>query len=120
MVFYESPKRLAVMLQDACDTFGDDRQAAFCRELTKKFEEVRRGTLRELFDVINAATPKGECVVLIGKADKEKINETDIEVEIEAALKTMSLRDASEAIANAYGLPKRDIYQMALKLAKKE
>ena len=67
------------MLQDACDTFGDDRQAAFCRELTKKFEEVRRGTLRELFDVTNAATPKGECVVLIGKADKEKINETDIE-----------------------------------------
>lgn len=120
LVFYESPKRLAAMLQDACETFGDDRQAAFCRELTKKFEEVRRGTLRELCDVANAATPKGECVVLIGKADKEKINETDIESEIEAALKTMSLRDASEAIANAYGLPKRDIYQMALKLAKKE
>lgn len=120
LIIYESPKRLAAMLRDACTTFGDDRPAAFCRELTKKFEEVQRGTLKHLCTLTEAATPKGECVVLIGKADKEEINDTDIGPEIEMALETMSLRDASESIAKAYGLPKREIYQMALRLAKKE
>ena len=119
LIIYESPKRLAAMLRDACGTLGTDRAAAFCRELTKKFEEVQRGTLKHLLALTEAATPKGECVVLIGKADKEKINVTDIGSEIEKALQTMSLRDASEAIAKAHGLPKREIYQNALKLAKK-
>ena len=120
LVIYESPKRLAAMLRDACATFGEDRPAAFCRELTKKFEEVQRGTLKHLCALTEAATLKGECVVLIGKAFKEKINEKEVGSEIEKALETMSLRDASEAIAKAYGLPKREIYQKALRLAKKE
>ena len=119
LVFYESPKRLAAMLWDACVILGENRPAAFCRELTKKFEEVQRGTLKDLCAFTENATPKGECVVLIGKADKERINEKDVGSEIVKALKTMSLRDASEAIAKAYGLPKREIYQRALRLAKR-
>ena len=119
LVFYESPKRLAAMLWDACVTLGENRSAAFCRELTKKFEEVHRGTLKDLCALTENATIKGECVVLIGKAVKERINEKDIGSEIEKALKTMSLRDASEAIAKAYSLPRREIYQRALRLAKK-
>ncbi len=120
LVFYESPRRLTAMLQDACSTLGEDRPAAFCRELTKRFEDVQRGTLQQLCALTEAVSTKGECVVLIGKADKEKINEADISSAIEKALKTMSLRDASEAIAKAYGLPKREIYQEALKLETKE
>lgn len=119
LIFYESPKRLAAMLWDACVTLGENRQAAFCRELTKKFEEVKRGTLKDLCALTENATPKGECVVLIGKADQDRINEKDVGFEIEKALKTMSLRDASEAIAQAYGLSKREIYQRALRLTKK-
>ncbi len=119
LVFYESPKRLAVMLWDACVTLGENRPAAFCRELTKKFEEVQRGTLEDLYALTKNTKKKGECVVLIGKADKERIIEKEVGSEIEKALKTMSLRDASEAIAKAYDLPKREIYQRALRLAKK-
>ena len=120
LVIYESPKRLAAMLRDACTTLGENRPAAFCRELTKKFEEVQRGTLKYLCALTQGATPKGECVVLIGKANEEKINESDLGGEIEKALVTMSLRDASEMIAKAYGLPKREVYKKALRLAKKE
>ena len=119
LVFYESPKRLAAMLWDARVTLGENRPAAFCRELTKKFEEVQRGTLKDLYAFTENATAKGEYVVLIGKAVKERINEKNVVSEIQEALKTMSLRDASEAIAKAYGLPKREIYQRALMLAKK-
>ena len=107
------------MLWDARVTLGENRPAAFCRELTKKFEEVQRGTLKDLYAFTENATAKGEYVVLIGKAVKERISEKDVVSEIQEALKTMSLRDASEAIAKAYGLPKREIYQMALRLAKK-
>ena len=119
LIFYESPKRLAVMLWDACVSLGENRPAALCKELTKKFEEVQRGTLKDLYTLTKNVKKKGECVVLIGKADKERIPDKDVVSEIEMALKTMSLRDASEAISKAYDLPKREIYQRALTLAKK-
>ena len=71
LIFYESPKRLAVMLWDASVSLGENRPAALCRELTKKFEEVQRGTLKDLYSLTKNVKKKGECVVLIGKADKE-------------------------------------------------
>jgi len=119
LIFYESPKRLAAMLADAADVLGGDRQAAFCRELTKKFEEVRRGTLTELVQSLAGQTVKGEIVVLIDRAGEPKHNELDLETQIRAALETMSVRDAAEALAQATGLPKRQIYKMALDIGSK-
>ncbi|XXK32012.1 16S rRNA (cytidine(1402)-2'-O)-methyltransferase [Rhodobacteraceae bacterium nBUS_24] len=120
LVFYESPKRLAVMLGDAAEVLGAERNAAYCRELTKKFEEVQRGTLAELVERTGSLTLKGEVVVLIDRAASGSVNQEDIVSALRRALQSMSVRDASETVARAYGLPKRKIYQMALEFDKEE
>lgn len=120
LVFYELPKRLAVMLGDAAEVLGAERNAAYCRELTKKFEEVQRGTLAELVERTGSLTLKGEVVVLIDRAASGSVNQEDIVSALRRALQSMSVRDASETVARAYGLPKRKIYQMALEFDKEE
>lgn len=116
LVFYESPKRVAEMLKDAGAVLGGARQAATCRELTKKFEDCRRGSLAELADAWSVDKPRGEFVVLIDRNRSAAINEADIESELRRALQTMSVRDASDVVANAFGVPRRKIYQLALNL----
>ena len=118
LVFYESPKRVAQMIADAATVLGGTRQAALCRELTKKFEECLNGTLNELTEALSERTLKGECVVLIDRKGDEDGEDMDVEAALRDALKTMSLRDASEAVSNASGLPKRKIYQLALEIGK--
>ena len=117
LVFYESPKRLGALLQDARDVLGGDRQAAVCRELTKKFEEVRRGSLAELAEAYADAKVKGEIVVLIDRRSV-KIKEIDFESELKAALNDMSMRDAVDAVSAAHDIPRRKVYQAALALGK--
>ncbi len=119
LIFYESSKRIAAMLQDACDVLGADRQAAYCRELTKKFEEVQRGSLQDLRDIVENKDVKGECVVLVGEAVQRKFNDDDVLSAIQDALKLMSMRDASQIVAETFGLPRREIYQKALNFTKK-
>ena len=118
LVFYESPKRLIAMLQDASEVFGPDRPAAYCRELTKKFEDIQRAPLAELVEIAQNSTIKGEIVVLIDRADKGSVNENDLDQELMSALEHLSIRDASEAVARAFGVPKRKVYQRALDLGK--
>lgn len=118
LVFYESPKRLAAFLEDAASVLGGERQAAICRELTKKFEEVRRGTLDELRDGLHDMAIKGEVVVLIDRERLEKISESDIDTALREALKSMRVKDAAETVANALGVAKRQVYQRALSLGK--
>ncbi|MBP0482226.1 16S rRNA (cytidine(1402)-2'-O)-methyltransferase [Sagittula sp. M10.9X] len=117
LVFYESPKRLAAMLADAADRLGD-RPATVCRELTKKFEEVREGTLSALATHYEGAPPRGEIVVVVGKGDSENIREFDLEQEVNIALKTMSVRDAADYVSTRYGVKRRPVYQLAMRLAK--
>lgn len=116
LVFYESPKRLADMLADAADVLGADRSAAVCREITKKFEEIKRGSLSELAQELKAAPVKGEIVVLIDRAGARELGQGDIEAAVRKALETMSVRDAAETVAKATGLNKRKIYALALDL----
>ena len=116
LVFYESPKRLADMLADAADVLGADRSAAVCREITKKFEEIKRGSLSELAQELKAAPVKGEIVVLIDRAGARELGQDDIEAAVRKALETMSVRDAAETVATATGLNKRKIYALALDL----
>lgn len=67
LVFYESPHRIAAALADAAATLGAERPAAVCRELTKRFEEVRRGALGDLAALYaGAPDPKGEIVLVVG------------------------------------------------------
>ncbi|MBR9650966.1 16S rRNA (cytidine(1402)-2'-O)-methyltransferase [Thalassovita aquimarina] len=116
LAFYESPKRVAAMLADAAEVLGPDREAAVCRELTKKFEEVLRGTLGELAETCRERSLKGEIVVLVDRPRLPNIGESDLEVMLHTLLQDLSVRDASDRLAAETGLPRRKIYQMALKL----
>lgn len=116
LVFYESPKRLPEMLAAAEKALGD-RPAAVCRELTKKFEETRRGTLSELAQIYRESPARGEVVVLIGKGDSESVREIDLENEVNIALDAMSVRDAADYVSARFGVKRRPVYQLAMRLS---
>ena len=118
LVFYESPKRLGAMLRDAATALGAGRKAAMCRELTKKFEEIQRDTLENLAELYQAKAPKGEVVVLIDRSRSDSVNHLDLETDLQRALTEMSMRDAVDLVAQAHGLPRRQVYQAALALGK--
>ena len=117
LVFYESPKRLDRFLADAAAVLGDAREAAVCRELTKKFEEVRRGTLADLAAQIAAQPVKGEIVVVIERGGKREVSEKFVidALERERGAGT-SVKDAAATVALETGWPRRKVYQLALAL----
>ncbi|UUV06398.1 MULTISPECIES: 16S rRNA (cytidine(1402)-2'-O)-methyltransferase [Ruegeria] len=118
LVFYESPKRVSASLADLAECLGADRQAALCRELTKKFEEIRRGSLADLATDIQEKPVKGEIVLLVDRSHSQSVNEADVEEALKRALETHSVRDAADLVSEMYDLPRRPIYQKALKLGK--
>ena len=65
MIFYESPMRLVKTLKDFIEYFGPERQCSVSRELTKIYEETRRGTLQEVHDYFSSKTVKGEIVIVV-------------------------------------------------------
>lgn len=115
LIFYESPKRLAASLRDMAEVMGD-RQAVVCRELTKKFEQTVRDTLPALAETYADQSVKGEIVVLIDRALPQAATEADVEDALRAALEHASVKDAAAEVAARLNLPKRDVYQLALKL----
>jgi 16S rRNA (cytidine1402-2'-O)-methyltransferase len=117
LIIYETARRLAGSLGDMRDVLGPDRQAAVCRELTKKYEEVARGTLAELEAAFAGRDVKGEIVVVIDRAPATAVAQATVEEALKRALEKLSLKDAAASVAEDFGLPKRDVYQMALALA---
>lgn len=117
LVFYESPRRVAALLAELSEVLGPAREAAFCRELTKRFEEVRRAPLGDLARDLAGQTPKGECVLVIGPPVTRAASAEDLDGALRAALTEMSLRDASAAVAEAYGMARKTVYRRALELA---
>ena len=120
LVFYESPKRVGEMLANLRDILGDEREAVVCRELTKKFEEVTRGSLATLAEDFATRAVKGEIVVLVGRAGAVEIADDDIDGALREAMKTMRVKDAATVVAGALGLPRRQVYQIALQLGDEE
>ncbi|MGE4610233.1 MAG: 16S rRNA (cytidine(1402)-2'-O)-methyltransferase [Paracoccaceae bacterium] len=117
LVFYESPRRLADCLTAMVAAFGGARRVAVCRELTKKFEEVRRGTLTDLAAKYSTEpAPKGEVVVVVGPPINEDASEQDIDVALLEALKTLSVKDAAKAVSDALDIPRKQLYARALEL----
>ncbi len=116
LVFYESGPRLADMLADAADVFGP-REAVVARELTKLFEEVRRGTTTSLAaHYAEAGPPRGEIVVLIGPPLASRATEDDVRAALRLALLEQSTKGAADAVAEAFDWPKREVYALALRL----
>ncbi len=115
LIFYESPKRVHALLAVMVQSLGGARQAVVCRELTKKFEELSRGTLAELSAAFAERTPKGEIVVLVDRGKAEVADAETLEAALEKAMTEMSMKDAAAVVAEAFGLPRREVYQLALK-----
>ncbi|GAA6200983.1 16S rRNA (cytidine(1402)-2'-O)-methyltransferase [Aquicoccus sp. SU-CL01552] len=118
LVFYESPKRVVASLADMAEVLGGERPAALCRELTKKFEQVRRGTLSALAEGAAEDAPRGEIVILVDRGHLPNVSASDIESDLRTALETQSVRDAADLVARMHGQKRREVYQLALKLAK--
>jgi len=117
LIFYESPKRIAASLADMAEVLGD-RPAALCREITKKFEEVRRASLSELAAQLAEKGVKGEIVVLVDRSRAQEVNPEDLERDLRAAMQDNSVKDAADIVSKLHDLPRRKVYQLALKLPK--
>jgi 16S rRNA (cytidine1402-2'-O)-methyltransferase len=114
LVFYESPRRVGATLADLAAGLGAGRQAVVTRELTKRFEEVVRGTLGELAERYDATEVKGEVVVLVGHAVEAETDEASVRAALAQAMETMRMKDAATAVAGALGLPRKEVYRIAL------
>ena len=119
IIFYESPRRIDACLRDMIETLGPNRQAAICRELTKRFEEILRGTLADLSKSLAGRDLKGEIVVVVDRADPVPASAQTVEDALREALKTQSSKDAAAQVAQAVGLTRRDLYQLALSLGQR-
>ncbi|RNE48588.1 16S rRNA (cytidine(1402)-2'-O)-methyltransferase [Corynebacterium alimapuense] len=112
--FFESPHRLADTLKDAADVLGSTRRAAVCRELTKTYEEVRRGTLPELADWA-AAGVKGEITVVLEGGTPEDVDAESLVPAVEALVtEGMRLKDACRQTAAGRGVSNRELYEAVL------
>ena len=114
MVFFEAPHRILDSLVDASQVFSGQRQASVSRELTKKFEETKRGPLAELIEWAKTS-PKGEMVLVISGAGEQDV---DYQVLGKKALELsgsgMGLKQASGEVADQFGASKSVVYQHAL------
>ena len=120
LILYESPRRIHKLLDVLADGLGGDRRVAICRELTKHFEEVLRGSIDDLRDRIADRTLKGEIVVVIDKGDAVETDAETLDDALRQALVGQSVKDAAAMVAAATGLPKRQVYQAALQLSRQE
>ena len=118
LVFFESARRLADTLADMHAQLGE-RDAAVGRELTKRFEEMRRGGLSALAaHYREAGPPKGEVVVVVGPPAEAATDTPTLDDLLRDALAHQSLRDAADAVAKATGRPRREVYARALALTR--
>ncbi len=119
LIVYESPRRLSASLAAMAAVLGD-REATVARELTKRFEEIRRGPLGALAaHYAEAGAPRGEVVIVIAPPGaKAAPSEAECDALLAAAMQTHSLRDAASLISAQTGLPRRAVYDRALRLSR--
>ncbi|HEU4757615.1 MAG TPA: SAM-dependent methyltransferase, partial [Agromyces sp.] len=115
LVFFEAPSRLDASLAALAESFGADRPAAVCRELTKLHEEVRRGPLGELAEWA-AGGVRGEICIVVGGAGEPPPADADEAATrvLELATSGTRLKDAAAIVAAETGLGKRELYEAAL------
>jgi 16S rRNA (cytidine1402-2'-O)-methyltransferase len=119
LVFYEAPHRLAESLADMAGVLGE-RPAAVARELTKRFEEVRRDGLSALAALYAGAPARGEICVVVGPPDPAAAADApaDIDALLRAALAEGSLKEAVAKVTAATGLPRKAVYARALEVGR--
>ncbi|MBE8521520.1 16S rRNA (cytidine(1402)-2'-O)-methyltransferase [Amycolatopsis sp. H6(2020)] len=113
-VFFESPHRLASLLSDAAAVLGPDRRAAVCRELTKTYEEVKRGTLPELASWAEDGV-RGEITVVLSGASPRQVSVADLVDEVAARVAAGErLKSVAAEVAEATGVSKKELYDAVL------
>jgi 16S rRNA (cytidine1402-2'-O)-methyltransferase len=119
LVLFETGARIAASLADLAAGLGP-REAALCRELTKLYEEVRRGDLVTLArEVADAGEPRGEIVIVVAPPERERdVTAVDLDALIRQALDRLSVKEAVAEIAAVTGTPRREVYQRALALTR--
>ncbi len=118
LIWHEAPHRLAETLADLAEALGPERPAAVARELTKRFEEVRRGSLADLAAHYATAAARGEITLVVGPAAESATDPEDVDGRLVALLATHSVRDAAALVAGATGLPRKAVYARALELSR--
>ncbi|MCO5732701.1 16S rRNA (cytidine(1402)-2'-O)-methyltransferase [Rhizobium sp. SSA_523] len=117
LIFFESPHRLGDTLVIAADVLGPTRSACVCRELTKTFEEFRRGSLGDLAQQYQDATVKGEVVLVIGPPDYDDVPAAvDVDILLKELSQSMPATKAAAEAARLTGLSRRDLYQRLVEL----
>jgi len=117
LIFFETGARIAASLDDMIAVMGADRPAALARELTKTFEETRRGTLSTLAHSVKDDPPRGEIVLLLGPDTEAGVwTAAAIDAALLPAVAEMGVKRASAHVAALSGWAKRDVYQRALAL----
>lgn len=119
-VLYEAPHRLAPTVADLAEACGGTRRIAIARELTKKFEDVWRGTLTEAVERAATMEARGEHVLVVeGASEPPPATDDDVDAAVRRRLDAgLSVRDASAEVAAALGVPKRVAYQAAVRLSR--
>ena len=112
LIFFESPRRAAATLSRMAEVLGGDRRAALCRELTKDYEEVRRGTLGELAEGTDDVL--GEVTIVVAGYERSARTEDHVGAVLALAAEGMRLKDAAAEVAAATGARKNDLYKAAL------
>ena len=113
-VVYESPTRLVETLGELEARGGGDRDAVVAREMTKQFEEVRRGTVSELRAYYEGVAPRGELVLVIGGAAVAAPSEAVVRERVRALRAAgTSSRDTAAAVSRELGVPKRVAYRLS-------
>lgn len=115
LILFESPRRVNQTLQEMCDVDAN-RPTVVARELTKRFEEVIRGTAAELARDPRMAGLKGEVVMLVDRPGEVMADEGEVRRALLDRLVRMTVKDAAKEVAAEFGLARRDVYQVALAL----
>ncbi|MGI9090336.1 MAG: 16S rRNA (cytidine(1402)-2'-O)-methyltransferase [Gemmatimonadaceae bacterium] len=112
-VFYESPQRVGDTLADLIRVGCGDREGALCRELTKRYEEVRRGTISALRDAVGES-PRGEFVLIVGPGAERELSEAEART-VAAGLheEGLSARDIVERLTQEFCVPRNAAYKLA-------
>lgn len=119
LVLFESRPRAAAALADLARGLGEDRQAALCREITKLHEQVLRADLNTLAKTCAENEPRGEIVLVIAPPPEAKlVSAEEADSLLRQALRRASVKDAVGEVADATGLPRREVYQRAIALTK--
>ena len=117
IVFYESASRLSRTLDELCEVCDNERKVVVCRELTKKFEDIRRGTLIEVANYFSTFSKvKGEIVLLLSPAKLQIFGEKEVNDNLIDAIEYMSLKDAVSFVSKRLSIPKKIVYARALSM----